>query len=982
MKARSVPNILIVDLDDDTKMEVVAADAGGTINNEFNRIHVIDSETGESRWTRIFPERERQVVSSGTKYHFIAGPDINNDGVREVFAVSNRFDTRPKDAALRHPSYFSIYIDAFDGRNGASLWWLRYPLPGLRDSVTRRSVNGRSVDADCSGLVWGTVNANGFPNLLIPIRHCQFGDTKIDHTLLVVDISKGQIVSTGQEIQRPITADFDQDGLADTAYFVRDGGAVLDTSTYHNAVPGKLHVSKGLPPIQWQRFGKWVPTVDINGDGLVDLRSVNSEKKGPLTLISGKSGEVLSRTDVRWKSQAQSEFHSDKWIVLPKRIGDLDHDGTADLIAVETSNKWSEITRGGGLRKVATDTISSIPIRLLAHSGKTQKELWQSETMPIQFSTEHPQNQLTPFSVVACDIERDHEPTLLCLADFFGNDGKRFSEEYFLCRFSGIGGKLVWSQSIYKLVESKPRNAWYPTSDAIITECSSDFDLDNVRDVIIVAPRPTPNGVASELQVRSGKNGNLLWPPLELAQAATTNISPVVSDVDGDGAHEILLLDRVQGVDLNSMIVIDGNNGNEKWRHQWNGKDKPSMVIADILSENRLPAIGLNYEKTNSGTEFLFLDGHGKNVGTIPAILCWAHDLDGDSKRELLYLDHGPTLHCVRNKSEGDSWKWTSRDSKGIRVEIQPASPDSIGSVLVWQGHSVTALNAISGIPILRSHHNSLLGSKSISRPYVSNNPSSQAQIVTHSQDLTIALPMLATQADGHYAPMDSTQSSTPLVHIGKQSQFDPRLLRRLPWAFPPNDPFPNISRALGILTFIGLISLYSVCFLVIPGWIFWRTFRARQYSLRGMLACFFAIVLSFASYQTLAVIVSGSVGGESISLLQLAISLSVFGLPIVAFNSFLYVWFSQRQWRRIIAFVAMSVFIASLTAITTLWFDRNSMHLGERYDLEDWYVVVLKCGYFTTTLWIAFRCMVYGLTAWKSMLPRLFAKWDSPNRC
>ena len=73
---------VVEDLDGDGRSEMIVPNgtslAGMKMDEAWGEIEVLDAVTGESRWRRRLKTMDQQVD------HFLAGPDVDGDGVDEV----------------------------------------------------------------------------------------------------------------------------------------------------------------------------------------------------------------------------------------------------------------------------------------------------------------------------------------------------------------------------------------------------------------------------------------------------------------------------------------------------------------------------------------------------------------------------------------------------------------------------------------------------------------------------------------------------------------------------------------------------------------------------------------------------------------------------------------------------------------------------------------------------------------------------------
>jgi hypothetical protein len=263
--------------------------------------------------------------------HMIAGPDLDGNGCREVFVPFYRRD--------RNGSAF-LAVAALSGADGRTLW--RWQLAGVPE-----------CDKD-SPLRWWNAGVDGWPQLLVPIEKGPGGQPMT----FILSAATGRLTHTLPEVADPKLADFNGDGLADIYYYYfQSSSAGLEN--YRNLV-----ALRGTPPEPWRQLGDWTPAQDFDGDGVAEL--VNWEGRAR----SGNDGRIL------WHARAESSksyYHvggilrQEGFLSPPLPQGDLNGDGTPDLVAIEDVMRRNA-TGGYGAAKVVS-----------AYSGKDGCKLWTAE---------------------------------------------------------------------------------------------------------------------------------------------------------------------------------------------------------------------------------------------------------------------------------------------------------------------------------------------------------------------------------------------------------------------------------------------------------------------------------------------------------------------------------------------------------------------------------------------------------------------------
>ncbi len=142
---------LVVDLDADGKSEVIVPHgrshapntiAGGSQNQALphGKLVVLEGESGRERWGQSI------ITIDASIDYFIDGPDLDEDGVRELFVAS--FDGRGE----------YLHVDAFAGSSGGCLWGTR-----------KKWKSGMFDSHRVIGLDWWESGADGWPQLLVTL---------------------------------------------------------------------------------------------------------------------------------------------------------------------------------------------------------------------------------------------------------------------------------------------------------------------------------------------------------------------------------------------------------------------------------------------------------------------------------------------------------------------------------------------------------------------------------------------------------------------------------------------------------------------------------------------------------------------------------------------------------------------------------------------------------------------------------------------
>ncbi|EMI17239.1 hypothetical protein RMSM_05834, partial [Rhodopirellula maiorica SM1] len=343
---------LVVDLDDDGRSELIfpsgTSKANGNRLRAWGEIEVRDATTGTLRWKRKLKTMDQQVD------HFLVGPDINNDGISDVFT------------ATLWSREFDLYVDALSGRDGTSLWVGRHPLTGPTESASYR----------LGPPLWWNTGSDGWPQFLVPVHPLQ-GHDKLSRAV-AFSAGTGEVTREGPNLVAFEAAATQQHGLEDLFAFVPRQPTSLDAG-------GELIGFRGKPRELWNRMGeRWSATVDLNHDGVLDLTRVWPD--GTIMAASGRDGRMLWETQLPEKdmhhlrvvaavprhagSLGAGFLADDNQLHQPKvnsknrqsAPGDFDRDGTIDLLAYVSNLAKPE---------------PSVP--LFALSGSTGRRIWAAD---------------------------------------------------------------------------------------------------------------------------------------------------------------------------------------------------------------------------------------------------------------------------------------------------------------------------------------------------------------------------------------------------------------------------------------------------------------------------------------------------------------------------------------------------------------------------------------------------------------------------
>ena len=251
---------VIADLEGDGRVELLVphgtSDAsGGWEPLAWGELEIVDGSTGKPRWKRRLKTMDSQVD------HFLAGPDVDGDGVRDVFA------------ATLWGTHFDLYIDALSGSDGRTLWMGRQRLRPTAYGEEYRLAPPR----------WWQAGNDGWPQLVVPVS----GEGSNPQFDLVYTFSAGtgELVHQGSRLTDGVAADADGDGVEDWFGLVRRGEIGSPASQ-------SLACFRGSRRERWRSIATaWSAAADLDGDGRRDL--VRTLSDGTMVAASSRNGQPL-----------------------------------------------------------------------------------------------------------------------------------------------------------------------------------------------------------------------------------------------------------------------------------------------------------------------------------------------------------------------------------------------------------------------------------------------------------------------------------------------------------------------------------------------------------------------------------------------------------------------------------------------------------------------------------------------------------------
>lgn len=1013
---------LMANLDGDGRPEVILPGIRESGSDVSDGCRVLNGITGEPRWTRRFPRR------GGFTHHipeqFTVGPDLNGDGERELVMVSVRREpqTQVVNQSVRYQreQYF-LYVDCFSGRDGKSLWWQRIPF-GMSEFSTWTGTPDEPI--------WWQRDERGWPKLVLPVRrHADQGGDGIGNAgarlLFVLSAETGRVEHFAENLAMPKLVDWNNDGLDDLAVFVPDDPQRFASANYSpDQTSGKFVVLRGSPPEAFRRLDRWVEEQDFDGDGLADLsQRYHGNGDYAIQIASGRDGRIMSKWKTEWPETPRSFTVGDVTSFAPP-LGDFDGDGLSDLLV------WREAYFWDLDRRPLVET-GKAPLLTQAISSKTAQRIWGGVPIPLpdwmrpNNSDENSDSwkqvrnsRLTPITTQVADLDADGRPEVLQVLLLSGDRPSQTQQgavenwyQPYLALIDGRAGTLRWSEPLAEMVV---RSNWGSHgNERLRIDASTDLNGDGTRDLTVMTPQQDAQGSWSQtLQAQNGRDGKRLWGPKPLEGKSSNDNdfnSLIVSDLDGDGRTEIVLMEAKQP----HVTVLRGDTGESLWT--WQGSQpqyfaSPGIaVVASRLglrpdpdrtvgteSQPTKRCVAVTFNETGSQWNLVLLDHTGKELEKVPyqTNQLWSQDLDGDGDEELVRLvDNKVTasrgLHDVL-------WSWSAPPFGYGHVSHFERTPDGRMTVFVSSGDSVTLLDGKTGKPLGRTFKstNTSLNENGryvdLNRPKL-NSAGEAQRLLTRVGDGPVMLghvvsrTVLPTDQDGRYqrsrhAPRDEAKASANSSAVDARSTSharsahhaerggyveDPRLVRQLPWA--PSAAEWSSFWTIALLQFTRALVL-SLVTVLIPFWLIRASVRRRELGWwRGVLIVsgVVLIVLSIATMRSLA----SSPGMRGIPWgAQLMMAFGA--LPILAWPTTAMRCVFHGEWRRLRWLLGGTLIFSIAEMLLALWMESATMSPEQHYSWHGWWLILLLGAYGVGSLLVLWRVFGPGML-WVCMLVR-----------
>ena len=738
----------------------------GAVQPWWRGVRLVDGRTGATRWrAHLFPVSAK---ASGGQAEVLVAPDLDGDGVREMVIVS----------VLEGSSQPAIYVDAISGKHGTRLWWWKEDVQAYMPEIGRPQWWGHGPD--------------GWPMLALPLggersdrmfRRLQ-REPVPQSVVHLLEASTGRERHTVLGLASAGFADLDGDGLTDL-WGEADGELRLFAARRRrpgerwggltgpaprSEVPAVCRAVGmfGAPDAAARTDLAINQAVDFDGDGVADALiapveapgHIRHKTTGSITALarSGRDGRVIWRKQIdpleNWLEPQSGDTYELSAFPLP--VGDIDRDGTADVIV----RKWL------GAGRLAKRRGVTLAVELL--SGRTGATIWSGG--PSLASSAFQGLSAVDWAE-PCVVEANGTPDVIVGLNVAG---ARCS----LARVSGRDGRVRWEAA---LSDAKVGyGGWVRFFD--------DFDGDGSADALVLLPG-VPNMPRSDhaLVAISLRTGKQLWSQELHYMFPSYAGEPHVGDVDGDGRPDVVTLeDFAAGKEPEPRIrVFDGRDGSLRWtwwlpKEQFPNPRSRAIALANFRGDGTRDVCLSFHSPYPGGRRILVLDSQGKerahrDVVDAASSALKAGDLDGDGRDELL-VSYGGRVHAWdRDLKE----LWSSPTSFETVDQIVPATPGPPREVILMPA---VALDAATGRPRWTGQAPLVQSSPQfMPRMLDAGDATRPPLLLGDGLGATVCRVAMATEANGSIAP---PRGQT--VRVRGWAQNDPRWARPLPVAHGP----------------------------------------------------------------------------------------------------------------------------------------------------------------------------------------------------
>lgn len=700
----SLPSIdwpKIVDLERDGIPEIVVPNARDVPDKGRYSEHlsVVDARSGQDRWSSA----AALYTTNRQLDHFVEGADLNEDGYRELYVVSQHVAKRSEITTTGQPRTNRLFLDVLSGATGETLAVRSLPL----------FVDVGSDGHRISNVFWW--NQGNCGRLVVSLQGTM--DSDVESVCCFLDPAKLEFSQTVARAELPQLADVNGDSVPEL--ITRD-----PRQRQHLDAGGSLQVWGTHPSGIWKGVGQRSRLVgDVDGDQVSDIAAHTTGESNRLAVYSGRDGRrIWHRT---------TGLNNARIVPLGR---DLDRDGRSDFV----------ISRHGWQAN------NDAPV--VAISGRDGKEIWklQFDQLVTQWFAPHVtlQTQLNP----ATDEESKPAPSdLLWLVQ--GEMGQPTAQRpnpdrvpSWLLRIDSELGVARWKKQLtatsrfpkHQLVtHSSPVGESRTPTFCQFLDTINDLDGDGVLDLLTIG---TDQGDLSLLAV-SGDMGDTLW-RFDLSGAHDFT-RPVVTDLNGDRNFEVCWLTfEYQGRSLVATVhCLDASSGGIP--SFFDSDDRGNAQLFRTRAHSSLESIhgrgpglswgfpelipvafgneiGVGFWIRNPGNQFEFITLHCNanheerlivadstllvssadvqtNEANFEFFRVWCSDVDKDQHDELITVTHD---HIVALELESGEVIWKhplSDEQRALVLGIQPTSDRaSLAIQLLRHGNNRSAIEILA----------------------------------------------------------------------------------------------------------------------------------------------------------------------------------------------------------------------------------------------------------------------------------------------
>lgn len=912
------------DLNGDGRAEVMVPNrtwdaSHGRLNPE---LEALDGATGNSRWRRPLKNMDGQIDC------FLAGPDVNGDGEREVFAAS-----------LVGEKY-DVYVDALSGTDGQTVWWSKQSSP---------------AQVFLERLAWWHPGHDGWPQLLVTTvpeyRHSSLPQ------LYILSSATGVLANRAAGFQELQFADADGDGLTDLFTLQRSDPKNLSQG-------GSLQAIRGLAHECWRHLGGvWQAGRDYDGDGHSDLVAAFPSGMPQVAAISGSDGRQLWRTTLE---MGPLSYHP----AVHPLTHDLDGDATSDLIVYRG-------TTGGG----SSGPHEKFPVA--AVSGRTGESIW---TVKMTYGALE-----GVLFVEARDLEDDGSPEIV-FSTFTDWDYSRSGtisnssnwSQHWLAVVDGRTGKFRWRKPLSVAYGSPGAPAGHAdeTRSADVRPVIADVNHDGTRDIIMPAEVANAPGTF-ELRASSGRDGSVLWQRLLTHVSAGQNsqspeirhfwhnvVTPAVVDFEGNGQTELIGLEYLVQPGQQRQVrlfALDAAHGTERWAWQSAVPEncgqaeedrlaqaaKPKPLVIARQGKQPLVAIGLwGLHHQDQPGRVVLIDHTGQLVtetalDTRKAFRTWAYDVNEDGHDEVLVLDDKKLRAFQVSNAAGKYelvtlWERQLGDGTPYGVlDIVSATERDPATVVTQAGGLVHGVSATTGKPLWVTtgvQTPGVVGSElaTSAQPLMSVAGRELPTTVFQWGDQMAAcyLPRRLTEvserrpgnANSSINPEATSSLRTPLSST-MEAAADPRWTRGPWWAQNPGYRLNEIMK-------LAWGAVLATLLFVIPGRTLYRMIDERRWNIRMLLLLpfFVGVMLCVLSLPVLP-----SFEPPYAEIIRYRLVTAIVAIPLLVFPWRLVQYVRNRRFRPLLHWGSAVLSLAAGIAAVTYAVSVHHLSPGERFSFTDW---------------------------------------------